>query len=486
MKCLKIENPGVCPIEGFTLLGASSKSGSTSPFCIGQFGSGNKHAAGVLLRAGLAPVVYCSNHKLSFLTEAGVMKAVEGDFRYDRIIIQHGGKDENGRSCSYREPLSQTSNYGYIDWDDIQMALREYVSNAIDATINYNEIHKVQVPYPFVGIEMAIVEESEVKAKKGFTRVFVPLDVAGKMEEFYHNIGKWFLHFSEPWSIKEAILPKKDRNLGDSKTAVIYRRGVRVRQLDSHQGTSLFDYNLNNVRIDESRNMDDYAACSAAARALSDGTSEQLATWLKSFASGDRYWEHRFESYNMGQCCGDSKETIAAREQSWVAACRTIGENVVCCSKGAPKETLQRKGYQILELPWSLVSTCGVYKLQTPEKVLGEDERLGRVITEATPDVVECAQLLWDDIVRAGMHANKTMPVVRCFKTIMSGGTYCLGFQKDDCVYVNESLASGQSLELQQTMLEEMAHYVTGALDETRDLQDWAFKFAVACRKGGD
>ena len=50
---LKIENPGVCPVEGFILLGATSKrlADNDSPYCIGQFGSGNKHAINVLLRA---------------------------------------------------------------------------------------------------------------------------------------------------------------------------------------------------------------------------------------------------------------------------------------------------------------------------------------------------------------------------------------------------------------------------------------------------
>ena len=46
---MKIENPGVCPTEGFILLGATSKrlADNDSPYTIGQFGSGNKHAVNV-------------------------------------------------------------------------------------------------------------------------------------------------------------------------------------------------------------------------------------------------------------------------------------------------------------------------------------------------------------------------------------------------------------------------------------------------------
>jgi hypothetical protein len=50
---------------------------------------------------------------------------------------------------------------------------------------------------------------------------------------------------------------------------------------------------------------------------------------------------------------------------------------------------------------------------------------------------------------------------------------------RDGVVYINEDLATGTSVELRQTVLEELAHYLTGSKDETRDLQDWAFKLAV-------
>ena len=71
---LKIENPGVCPTEGFILLGATSKrlADNDSPFTIGQFGSGNKHAVNVLLRAKLYPIVFCGNHRLDTAPRHGL------------------------------------------------------------------------------------------------------------------------------------------------------------------------------------------------------------------------------------------------------------------------------------------------------------------------------------------------------------------------------------------------------------------------------
>jgi len=58
-------------------------------------------------------------------------------------------------------------------------------------------------------------------------------------------------------------------------------------------------------------------------------------------------------------------------------------------------------------------------------------------------------------------------------------GLLLQGFLRDGVIYINEDLAQGTSVELRQTVLEEVAHYLTGSKDETRDLQDWAFKLAV-------
>ena len=54
---LCVQNPGVAPVEGFTLLGVSTSRGETGT--IGQFGSGAKHAINTLLRAGLKLTIYC-------------------------------------------------------------------------------------------------------------------------------------------------------------------------------------------------------------------------------------------------------------------------------------------------------------------------------------------------------------------------------------------------------------------------------------------
>ena len=92
------------------------------------------------------------------------------------------------------------------------MAFREFVVNAIDAAIAVNKQANGNAKWPWQGVTVELVPEEKVRAKKGYTRVFVPADNE-EVIRFFANLGKWFLHFSEPEAITETILPKKNRNL---------------------------------------------------------------------------------------------------------------------------------------------------------------------------------------------------------------------------------------------------------------------------------
>ena len=471
MTYLKIENPGVCPVEGFTLLGATSKRliDNSNPYTIGQFGSGNKHALGVLLRFKLFPIVYCSNHKLEFTTKPGKMQALEGSTAYNRVVVKHGGKDEDGSSCTSTEELSQTDEYGAIDWTNVGMALREFVSNAIDAAI--------AVSGDWRGVKVELVQDDKVRAKRGFTRVFVPADNEDVVR-FFANLGKWFLHFSEPDNILNSVLTKRSRNLeANCQGSVVYRRGVRVREITRWEG--LFDYNLNDLHVDESRNVDDYACRTAAAAALAQAGPEHLATWMKSFREDRPMWEHQFSHYEMQPAWGERMESITARKANWKAAVGMIGDNVVLTSSEGPRHALASKGYTPITVPETIVDAAQAYGCPTPLTVLSRNELDGRETFAANVDAIAALDWVWDQVVQTGMDDGKVKPPIQCFRSVMNGGAVVNGFYRDGTVYLNEDISNGASVELRQTTLEEVAHYLTGSKDETRDLQDFAFKFAV-------
>src|SRR3990170_2810882 len=112
---LMIENKGVIPIEGLTILGLSTARGNESS--IGQFGSGNKHAVNVCLRHGINPIIFAGDTRIEFYTKPATM----GSKSYQQVWINVDGKHEKAGWCL---------EFGELDWTDVSMGLREFVSNA--------------------------------------------------------------------------------------------------------------------------------------------------------------------------------------------------------------------------------------------------------------------------------------------------------------------------------------------------------------------
>jgi hypothetical protein len=503
---LKIENPGVAPVESFTLLGASVKSDNDNT--IGKFGSGAKYGVLVCLRNNLNPVVFAGNLRLQFGTVPVKVNNGIKSTEFARVQVKYGGKDRHGVQKSATEDLGFVLEYGAADWGSIDLALREFVSNAIDRAIEEGENdynHQWQKDHnitdanrtdsgivdtfnadlreyrkaarDFTNVKVEIVNESQVRASTGTTRVFIPLNA--EVLTFSENIGRWFLHFSEPESLQTAILPKANRNLSDRKAAVIYRRGVRVREFESSETPSLFDYNLCNLEMDESRKVDDWKVRNAAARALRDSTKENLAILFQSFVSGSNHWENGFDQYGLEGSWDDTPIKIAARQNVWKDAFESVAgeDSVIATAEGG--EHAIRKGYKVIKAPEALVKAAGLHGLRTPEKVLTQDDRDGRDIIDPTPDAIAAVDFCWGVIEENGMTNGKQKPTVKVFRKIMTAGSQTLGFHRSGVVYINADIAEGQSQQLIATAMEECVHYTTNATDNSRDFQDYILNLLV-------
>ena len=476
---LKIENVGVCPPEGFTVLGVSLANTSRNNGVIGQFGSGNKHGVAVLLRNELSPVVFAGNLKLEFSTRPQTVSDTQATKEFSRVVVKYGGTDLTGASRSSTEDLGFVLDYGKQDWSEVALALREFVSNAIDRSIR--ELGD------WSSVKIEIVDESQVRAKRDHTRVFIPMNA--EVLQFYNDLGKWFLHFSEPQLLDKAILPKANRNLGDRRAAVIYRRGVRVREFESSDTESLFDYNLNNLPIDESRKASDCDVRHHCARALSNGDKAILAVLFDRLLNSDKHvWEFGFDIYSLQPTYGDGSEAVALRQKNWQDAfAQVAGDHAVLTGKGSVNQ-LERKGFTPVLAPENLVSAAAAYGLQTSASVLSADELSGREITDATPDAQAAVDLVWDLLTEIGLTNGKDKPPVRSFTSILDGGTMLNGYYRDNIVYINRDLAGDASAvagrqalsdRLLKVAMEELAHYVTGATDNSRDFQDYLLEVAV-------
>jgi hypothetical protein len=510
---LMIQNPGVAPSEAFTLLGASTKRGHANTNMIGKFGTGNKQAIGVCLRHELSPVVYAGNLRMEFLTREQKVK----DSTFNRVMVKFSGKDIDGSSRTSTEDLGYVLEHGSEDWKEIALALREFVSNAIDQAIEegekdhldkflagksqeyislvketytdeHQEVKNVLETYrltakDYKNVEFAIVDESRVRAKSGYTRVFIPVNA--DVFSFYENIDKWFLHFHSDDLLSQTILPKADRNLTNKKTAVIFRRGVRVREIEIDTKESLFDYNLEDLKLDESRQCDEYHVSYQVSYAWSKSASvENVALLFQNLLEQRYFWELNLDFASA--MWSANPETKKAWVDGWT---KIVGENAVICGEGAG-EIARRKGYDIFEAPDRFVKGAEMCGIPSPATKLTQDQRDGIEILDSTEMANLAVDFAWEICLNEKMTNGKTKPQVKAFRKMMDGGGQTHGFYRDNTVFMNIDSVDGdveswKSIPNQTlvTAFEEVAHHITGATDNSRDFQDFAFNMVMLLAK---
>lgn len=500
MQYLKIENVGVAPVEGFTLIGASTKDVSNSN-TIGRFGTGNKQGISLCLRHKVTPVIFLGNLKMEFSTSP--FKMSQQDLKgFNCIYVKYSGRDEEGNTKNNSERLGYVVENGQADWKNLALAFREFISNSLDrvyedderkhlATVfhgrspdfwrrvqvldtpenlevvnNLKEYRKKAKSYEKVCIE--IVEENQVRAKAGCTRIFVPC--TPEVYDFYQNVGKWFLHFSNPELIHQTILPKDvKRSFNDKNSAMIYRRGVFVRQVSDK--TSLFDYNLEDLSLDESRQVDDWTAKYQAAEALGIHASEkQIEQFIGTMLTKTSVYEFGFYEGELGKC----------DHEKWSEAFRkVVPQNFIFCESDHT-EILSRKGFYPVVVPDNLYRFMNKISVScVANKVLTSTEQEGFDFVETPDNFVKQTEFVWALIEKFGMTNGKEIPKVNAFNKVMTSGVQMHGFWSP--AYPKEIFLHVEcdGLILRKVILEELTHYVTGATDCSRDFQDFILRFAT-------
>jgi hypothetical protein len=460
----------VAPVEGYTLLGVSTTRDCGVSGTIGQFGSGSKHAINTLLRAGLKLVIYCGKTKLEFtprneeINDGLVTKTIE------RVVCNMGG------TSTKTIDLGFCLDFGAIDWKNLSMALREFVANAIDRTVRETGGF---IPALTSG-DLQVAVSDDMRAKDGYTRVYV--EINSDVQRFYGELPRRFLHFaSDPTLVSQSILPKDDRNLGEKKTAMIYKEGVFVREIRDNEDDSLADYNFhgNELHLDESRNSSEYDIQGAAAQLYRKATAEQLVPVWVSLLARQRTFESTFNSYHLATSYGSPEpEQCVAWQKSWLLA---AGPNAVLCDDSIhTQDFVQKKGYsaKAIDSPgWvSAAQRCGI---QTSGMILDHNEIKGRQIIAPTTAAVTAVDTVWSWVEQLKMSNGKDKPRVACFQDIANAGSETHGYYQENVVYLKEAVATAVTKRLLQTALEEVAHHITGAQDASVDLQKFAFQLVV-------
>jgi hypothetical protein len=418
---LLIQNTGIAPIEAFTVLGVSTARGNSKK--VGMFGSGGKHSVNILLRYGLNPVIFLGENELKFFSKPDFM----GDKQYNRVCYTYKGQTER---------TGFSLEFGEMDWDSVEMTLREFISNAIDA----------------VGVENVVLDIVDTPvAYNDSTSIYIPL--TPEVQKYYNNLSSKFLHF-----INKQDVEIFENNDGLAK---IYRKGVFVREINQYNPSSMFNYNLgHNTKIDESRNMSDSSCIDYCSKILGSN-KEYLIKYFKSLTDlSKKCWEDKFYYW-----CFD-KELV---KEVW----QEVYGNAVASDNEKIGNTAKAKGKLVVYVRnLELIRTLD---LPVAEKFITKVESSGYSIQDANNTTIKNFNKVWRKLDGIGLTMNKPKPVVKNFTGVAQNGSVIRGYYDNGCIYINVD-DSGSF----QTILEECAHYITEADDFSRDFQE--FLTNVACR----
>jgi hypothetical protein len=429
MMYLKIANPGAAPVESFSLLGASTTRFAGVEGTIGNFGSGAKHSINLCLRNNINPVIFCGLQRLEFYVEPTEVNDGLYSRNFGVVCFRLTGKDDSGKVYNRTEKTSVTTDYGVSDWNDLSMALREFVSNALDRS------KRETGSFNYAAVE--VVAENQVRAKAGETRVFVPL--TPEVSKFYNELGKRFLHFSEPESLSKHILPKnRTRGIDSPKNCVIYKHGVKVAELECND-PSFYDYNFGDeLRLDECRNVDQWRVRAMIALVLSRADSKTLAPLIYGGLNDKKVYEHSLDSYYLKPTSVDNEDVIEKKKKVWQEVFVSIAGADAVLSSDTGAEFVRRKGYKPVKLPDSWGEAARAYGIRCEATVLSEDDRLGREILPATIQVEKTFADVWDTLCLVEMTFNKEAPRLACYREISSKAeATVMGFYRDGTCYIN-------------------------------------------------
>lgn len=433
MSYWKIQNDGVAPVECLTLLGLSTARGVENK--IGQFGTGCKHGINILLRAGLDVIFFLGKDKLTFFAQP---KKLASGKVYNQIcyeLVRENGQEEMAET-------SMTLDFGEIDWTtNIQMALREFVSNAIDAG-------------------GALFEKvKNVEPQEGKTSVFI--SDTTETTKYFLNIGEYFLHFTDRQNMTGPI-PKIKEGVPS-----LYRRGVFVRKVGNKTG--LFDYNVADMAIDESRNLNDWHAEEIIMKAVAT-SADALKTILAELIAGNSaFYEADLRSLQYyvnstmlkkawKELCGD--KAVCEAGMLAVIQGQVSADKYVLIQSRSFYEALKKVGVQ------TVLDLC-----------VGKVSSKGHKNIKPTPDARRVFNKVWLKLTRLGLTLGKEKPNLSLFSKVNTDETCLRGYydRETKTVFINEENPTSV-----QTIFEELVHHITGAADCSRNYQEYVNSVVAA------
>lgn len=415
---LEFSNKGEVPINAFKLLGASSKRDTAGK--IGYFGTGLKYAMAVMLRGDVEFKIY-SGEK-----EVKIGKRKTKFLDQDIHVITVNG-----------EKTSITMDAG-IDWEP-WFAVREIYANNLD------EQGKMSLA-------------SEIKPELGYTKIYIKRD-----EKLQGLIDNWSSYFSNTRTVlshledRFAVLEKNNH-----QNFTVFRRGI---QAYTNRTPSLFDYDVDNLAINESRvAINDYSARQRAAEALA--LSDNTGVILRLVSGSDdvierdsNFWTYLFDDFGTTGL-GFSDTWLTVLQDKRIVPSESAGFYGMTSNSVTLPEKLCKHLYKKFG---DKLQICGnskeVYLITDKSNEFMEDsmKELEKVGFGVDMSLVKIARFKDDDILG---QSDK--------------GQILISEKLDTPAYINDKL---------ETLFEEIAHHKSGQSDNTRGFQDYIIKITCSLIK---
>jgi hypothetical protein len=364
---------------------------------------------------------------------------------------------------------------GGMDWKSIDMALREFVANAIDRTMKQGD--SVREAHTDCDLIVNMVPDEAQRAQKGYTRVFIEgiyEEDTSSLWKYVQELPKRFLHFTDT-DLGRQILPKSEQG-----KANIYLNGVLVCVLED-SADAICDYNFNKsqIEIDEARKLNEYVVRGAIGKLYRDASPVDLARVFTELSRGNACLETGLDGYYLRPISWESGNE--QRKANWKAAWEMVYGDAVACGhdQGVVGDMARRKGFDlgvIRQTAWlDAVKEHGVASVGS---VLNENEKRGRTITPPSWEAIDALREVWGWVTATDLVGDLPMPKVKGFDELTNAESECLGFYKvgDDCIHIRNDVAGDL---LYETVLEEVSHYVTKATDCSRDFQNFLMRLFI-------
>ena len=141
---------------------------------------------------------------------------------------------------------------------------------------------------------------------------------------------------------------------------------------------------------------------------------------------------------------------------------------------GPTKEMAEAKGFEVKTIQsngwYHALKSAGV---PTVFDVVDDVNDKGHQIMDPTTTMICNRDRVWAWLEDVQLTKGKVKPEVKSYKVIMDGGKIRAGYYDPEtkCILIHVDYAEQLS-----TYLEELAHYITGSTDMSRDLQNYAFQ----------